>query len=337
MEIIRFRYHDELKIRLYSLAFFILILSLSLVVNPSTYAFAIPKNNGEGYVPHFPLRVILLDEYKNDSKVYRTIRVEDETIVLYRISWDRIDSDTWMDTHGNVKKFDGFWIALVTEDAPDAHIYLDISYAKYQEIISSGYDLVFISDFNGTHFREAILLANDTSRGVYNIIYYGENYKNEYYCFSQDHNITTEFNRTEIIGTVASKYNPSLALYVACKYLKVRNFTYDYTMNIFLVPSIFLDDNTTEFVWNFAFIKVINFFKKHFIVYHFVINPYGEVLDFKMFEIKDGRVEPIYFIFHASLITLIIKILAVVLFLLSPKIISMCIESYKRRYKHKSS
>ncbi|MGQ4915336.1 MAG: hypothetical protein ACP6IU_11430 [Candidatus Asgardarchaeia archaeon] len=169
MEIIRFRYHDKLKIRLYSLTFFILI-SLSLVISPSTHAFAISKNNGEGYIPHVPLRVTLLNEYKNDSRIYRTIRVDDETIVLCRISWNRIDSDTWVDIHGDVKKFDGFWIALVTEDAPDAYIYLNISRLKYQEIINNGYDLVFISDFNGTYFREVILLANDTSNGEYNII-----------------------------------------------------------------------------------------------------------------------------------------------------------------------
>ncbi|MGQ4915335.1 MAG: hypothetical protein ACP6IU_11425 [Candidatus Asgardarchaeia archaeon] len=241
--------------------------------------------NDETQIPRFPLKIILLNEYTNGSELYREVNIADEKIVLRGLSLreaDKYPIDTWTDKHGNIYKFERYWIALVTEEDLDASMHLGVSATKCQEIIDKGYSLVFISDYNGTHFKEVILIANATA---FSWPYTGDDPERDYYGFFQDHDIKYEVNRTEYFGNETSEYNPALALYIASKYLKAKNFTYDFVVNVFLIPNDY-SNYAAEFIWDFAYIRVISSAEKHFIIYHFVVNPYGKILSFEMFEVK---------------------------------------------------
>lgn len=173
-------------------------------------------------------------------------------------------NNTWNSSSGEVKTFPAIWVRRV--DTGFARDFLPIrDREKYDVFNSSKPQLIFASDYNGTHFVEAIIFGHAVGflepmeEPVFYQIYPVNDTHTQYFLSS--YVITYEFNRTVFeANSTNSIYNPSYAILVAVKYLKALNCTFDNVTNVFLIPKKYVLENFTDydFVWSIELHKDVS-------------------------------------------------------------------------------
>ena len=119
----------------------------------------------------------------------------------------------------------------------------------YEEVLKENLTLIFLSDYNGTHFTQKVIFMKGAVSSNTTFYRYQHNQINGSKI------VYEEYNHTNIATTeVNSKYNPSLAIYNSVKTLKYYS-NEDYLLvYIFLIPTNYLpteisDGNSFSFTW----------------------------------------------------------------------------------------
>ena len=148
------------------------------------------------------------------------------------------------------------------------------------ELNSRDVYLVFASDYNGTHYREAVIIGVATATQGHNFI----SEDNKTIISYADCRVIYEENRTVFISQNASSpYSPSLAILNAISFMKNRSWKFDNVTHIFLIPNKYLLDEFKEyeFVWSMIFLHGLKISEKELTeLTHFVISPNGTILNY---------------------------------------------------------
>lgn len=150
-----------------------------------------------------------------------------------------------------------------------------------------GENLIFASNYNGTHFSEAIIVGTGFSMVSPGDVDFAI-YENGTYIYLSDAEpfiVLHEYNRSTIFAnSTNSIYNPSYAIFKAVSFLNEYNVTFDNLTEVYLIPRKYLTGkfNSCDFVWTFKFYRDISnettLMKQ---LYYFITAPNGTILEFK--------------------------------------------------------
>jgi len=147
------------------------------------------------------------------------------------------------------------------------------------ELLSRGRALIFAADYNGTHYKEVIIEGKATA--VWGIPLDAVNRSIPSISYSA-YRVIYEEKRTEIASeNASSKYNPSLAILNAIRFLNNKSLVFDNVTKVFLIPQEYLTDEykNYEFVWSMIFLHDLNSSEGADLeLNHFILSPNATII-----------------------------------------------------------
>ncbi|MGQ4833893.1 MAG: hypothetical protein ACP6IS_08345 [Candidatus Asgardarchaeia archaeon] len=241
----------------------------------------------------FPLSFYMIFNYKDfgqqpsEKYVVREVNINGTTFYLKGYAAGLVD--TWNTDNGATESFPAMWSTKV-EGLCRVDSILPIRKSILYRLQQVGLHLIFLSYYNGSYFKEAIVIGNAELTVDGSLELKDEN--NRSYSGFGYYSVTHEVNRTEIsVNETQSTYNPYKAIINAILLLKNNNSLTGnfYVMNIYLIPNKYLNDDylNFSFVWSFLIVHELdatdNMNKSSQLVFHFLFSPNSTLLAFRKF------------------------------------------------------
>ena len=129
-------------------------------------------------------------------------------------------NNTWNSSVGRIMEFSAIWTQQVEGEI--AYNLLPIPEEIYYKFKSdSKKELIFASDYNGTHFKEAIIVGIASAHPARKVAFISPMDRNRTYAGIGPYIIIYEYNRSVITAnSTDSIHNPSFAIFQAVRYLQ---------------------------------------------------------------------------------------------------------------------
>ncbi|MEQ9716225.1 MAG: hypothetical protein ABGF52_11925 [Candidatus Asgardarchaeum sp.] len=196
-------------------------------------------------------------------------------------------NNTWNSSSGEVKPFPAIWcqqIGGVSYYDNLLNRLLPVSEEIRSYFNKSDDELIFISDYNGTHFKEAIIIGKTSEFPLASEIDFKfSDSEDRVISGLSTYKVIYEYNRSEVFAnSIDSIYNPSFVILQAVNYLQSINRTWGNLTDVFVIPQKYLAEEFKdyEFVWSLEFRQNIRVSRNKTIVEinHFIITPNGTIL-----------------------------------------------------------
>ncbi|MEQ9714506.1 MAG: hypothetical protein ABGF52_03100 [Candidatus Asgardarchaeum sp.] len=273
--------------------FLLIVLSLAPIV---IYSTGKTIYHDKVYLYESSLDVKLINETiyfteGSHGKIYRVSRlININEINIVVVGSLNISYEQWIDLNNKSVGFPAIW-----EDSPETkgldkaypeyafYSFIPFNESKLEELHEMGLNVTFRSDYNGTHFSQAIIFGkvDYTYSGYIHILINNTIRDNIAVTVSK---IVKEYHREIlIINKTTDLQNPSYAIYKAASFLIDHEYQFNYVAGIFLVPRDYLPNEFSKysFVWSLSFFRLINN-DEWYSIYHFIMDPNGNFLRFNI-------------------------------------------------------
>ena len=204
--------------------------------------------------PYSMLHIQYYNEAIHGNVVDRFISINGTNVTVSGFTYNI--NATWYHRNGTKVSFPAIWADTPAYQPPNisSKFLLPIRDGVVSDVIARGLNLIFAANYNGTYYKEAIIEGKATMMQGADFDDVNSNRTVSYgVC-----RIRYEEKRTfEFVGANASsKYNPSLAILNAIRFLNNRSLPFDNVTNVFLVPQEYLirEYMSYEFVWSIIFL-----------------------------------------------------------------------------------
>ena len=249
----------------------------------------------ETYFSESNIDVKLINEtiYPTESsrgKIYcvsRLININGTNIIVkgsLNISYER-----WVDLNNKSVGFSAIWNGSpetkgLDKEHPEYAFYNFIPFNenRLEEIHNKGLNVTFRSDYNGTHFSQAIIFGkiNYTFDGYIHVLI--NNTIRDNIAVTTLKIVKEHYREVLMINKTTNFQNPSYVIYRATRFLIKHGYPFSYVAGIFLIPQEYLPDEYSQypFVWSFSFFRLID--DELYSIYHFIMDPGGNFLRFNI-------------------------------------------------------
>jgi len=225
------------------------------------------------------LNIQYFNEIIHGSIVDRFISINGTNVTVSGFTYNI--NATWYHRNGTKVSFPAIWAEAPSYLPPNisSKFLLPVRDGIVGDVIIRGLDLIFAANYNGTYYKEAIIEGEATIVWGFDLYDVNSNSSVGYgVC-----RIRYEEKRTfEFVGAnVSSKYNPSLAILNAIRFLNNQSLVFDNVTNIFLIPQEYLisEYKSHEFVWSMIFLHDLNSSEGADLeLNHFIISPNATIL-----------------------------------------------------------
>ena len=244
------------------------LLCLVTILSPHISTSTIESAHSYIQIGSSELSVSVLKEFDRNLLAARLLRINNETVALAGTnSWR---NETWKDSQGNLKSFDAEWVKIAIDSKhydEQSGAGIKIKSQVFEDYWNKNCRLLFMSEYNGTHFSQAIVVINKTAN--FTVALMGGHVIQDdgfYYLTHQIANFSggIEINRTTFFAnSTDSIYNPTQALYNAILAMRANNYSFMSVESIFIIPQEFiprqLNITITHFLWYIRF----NYYGEH--------------------------------------------------------------------------
>ena len=260
-----------------------LLLLLSLMIIPRVDSLSVSSVN--------PLDVQYYGEEIHGHIINRQISINGTNITVSGFTYNL--NNTWPTANSTRNAaFPAIWVTEVAQALNTCLPVPEEVFWKFQS--KGGKMLIFAADYNGTHYKEAVIVGDITV--VWGVDFTSVDNKS-YISYGTDI-VIYEDNRTLFTGDNAtSLYNPSYAVYKTVEYMGSKNWTFDNVTQIYLIPQEYVLEQFKgyEFVWSMIFLHNLNSTAgERTELTHFVVSPNGTILDVTHLLLRRSRVGGAY-------------------------------------------
>ncbi|MGQ4834283.1 MAG: hypothetical protein ACP6IS_10370 [Candidatus Asgardarchaeia archaeon] len=227
----------------------------------------------------------------NYGKIYRVSRLINVNGINIVVTGSlNISYEQWIDSNNKSVGFPAIWeyspeTKGLDKENPEYAFYSFIPFneSKLEELHEMGLNITFRSDYNGTHFSQAIIFGkvNYTYSGYIHVLINNTIRGNIAVIVSK---IVKEHHREIlVINKTTESKNPSYAIYKAASFLIDHEYPFNYVAGIFLIPGNYLPNEFSKysFVWSLSFFRLTDN-NEWYSIYHFIIDPNGNFLRFNI-------------------------------------------------------